>query len=75
MVCQRPSQSCALMRCNRLPLLSLDAKDTTIDPDEVECIVANLIAKKYMKGYISHQQQKMVLSKKEPFPALDTVAL
>ena len=31
-----------------------------IDSDEVECIVANLIAKKYIKGYISHSQQKLV---------------
>ena len=31
-----------------------------IDSDEVECIVANLIAKKYIKGYISHSAQKLV---------------
>ena len=36
--------------------------------DEVECILANLIFKGLIKGYISHQKQTLVLSKKDPFP-------
>ena len=38
------------------------------DMDEVECILANLIFKGLIKGYISHQKQTLVLSKKDPFP-------
>lgn len=39
-----------------------------IDKDEVECILANLIFKGLLKGYISHQKATLVLSKKDPFP-------
>ena len=37
------------------------------DPDHVECIVANLIAKGDVKGYISHTNQCIVLSKRGGF--------
>lgn len=43
---------------------------TDIDADELACILANLIAQKKIKGYISHQKQTLVLSKQQPFPAL-----
>ncbi|VDM53321.1 unnamed protein product [Angiostrongylus costaricensis] len=46
---------------------------TDVDEDELECIVANLIAEKKIKGYISHQHQKLVISKKDPFPPLSSV--
>ncbi|CAN3362067.1 cop9 signalosome complex subunit 12 [Diutina catenulata] len=36
--------------------------------DQVECVLATLIAGGKMKGYISHVNQKMVLSKVKPFP-------
>ena len=39
-----------------------------IDLDEVECILANLIFKNYVRGYISHAKRTLVLSKREPFP-------
>ena len=39
-----------------------------IDLDEVECILANLIFKQYIRGYLSHEKRILVLSKKEPFP-------
>jgi len=39
-----------------------------IDLDEVECILANLIFKQYIRGYLSHAQRVLVLSKKDPFP-------
>ena len=35
---------------------------------EVECVVANLIYRGYVKGYISHQKAVLVVSKKDPFP-------
>ncbi|CAI4228604.1 unnamed protein product [Auanema sp. JU1783] len=44
-----------------------------VDELELECIVANLIAEKKIKGYLSHQHQKLVISKKDPFPALSLI--
>jgi len=40
-----------------------------MDLDEVECILANLVFKGYVRGYISHAKRILVLSKKDPFPA------
>ncbi len=42
---------------------------------EAECLVANSIYKGYIKGYISHDTQLVVLSKLEPFPKLGARAL
>ncbi|KAH0624553.1 hypothetical protein JD844_032157 [Phrynosoma platyrhinos] len=61
--------------------LSLDAflvalkfmKVDDVDIDEVQCILANLIYMGHIKGYISHQHQKLVVSKQNPFPPLSTV--
>jgi hypothetical protein len=39
-----------------------------IDTDETQCIVAHLIDKSFIRGYISHQHQKLVVSKQNPFP-------
>uniref|UniRef100_A0A6I8RNS2 PCI domain-containing protein 2 n=1 Tax=Xenopus tropicalis TaxID=8364 RepID=A0A6I8RNS2_XENTR len=44
-----------------------------IDLAEVQCIIANLIYMGHIKGYISHQHQKLVVSKQNPFPPLSTV--
>ncbi|CAE1304342.1 PCI domain-containing protein 2,PCI domain-containing protein 2 homolog [Acanthosepion pharaonis] len=44
-----------------------------IDNDETECILANLIYENKVKGYISHQHQKLVVSKQNPFPVLSSV--
>lgn len=46
-----------------------------MDMDEVECVAANLIFRKYVKGYISHRNKVMVVAKSEPFPPLEAVAL
>ncbi|XP_072179899.1 PCI domain-containing protein 2-like [Diadema setosum] len=43
-----------------------------VDKEEVECILANLIYKNYIKGYLSHAHQKLVVSKQNPFPPLST---
>lgn len=40
---------------------------------EVECILVNLIDKKWLKGYISSAQKILVLSKVEPFPKIAEV--
>ncbi|EPQ02354.1 PCI domain-containing protein 2 [Myotis brandtii] len=70
-----------LLKTNQLPLDAflvalkfMQVED--VDIDEVQCILANLI---YMvrellgSGYISHQHQKLVVSKQNPFPPLSTV--
>ena len=42
--------------------------------DETHCIVANLIFEGKIKGYISHTHNKLVVSKQNPFPAINTVS-
>ncbi len=42
----------------------------SIDMDEVECIVANLIFDGNIKGYLSHQVSCLVLSARDPFPSI-----
>lgn len=39
-----------------------------LDTDEVECLLANLIYKNLMKGYIAHERGIVVLSKTGAFP-------
>lgn len=48
--------------------------DTTQLPDvdygEVECLLANFILKRLIKGYLSHSNKCIVLSKTDPFPII-----
>lgn len=44
-----------------------------VDLDETQCIVANLIYEGKMKGYISQQHRKVVVSKQNPFPPLTSL--
>lgn len=39
-----------------------------IEADEVECFLANMIYKGYIKGYIAHERGIVVLSGKDAFP-------
>jgi PCI domain len=39
-----------------------------VDIDEVECILANLIYRGIIRGYIAHVKRTLVLSKSNPFP-------
>lgn len=41
-----------------------------VDLDELECIVIEMINENFVKGYVSHQYQTIVLSKRMPFPRL-----
>ncbi len=41
-----------------------------IDLDEIECIVANLIANKKLNGYISHKHRVVVLARNNAFPRI-----
>jgi hypothetical protein len=64
----------------RLPFLQTALHTSGVDMgmDEVECILANLIHRKMIKGYLSHEPAFLVLSKTQPFAplplALATVA-
>lgn len=50
----------------------LFAGEEDITMDETHCIVANLIAEGRIKGYISYQHNKLVVSKQtSPFPSLN----
>jgi hypothetical protein len=50
-------------------------QDLVLDMDEVECIAANLIYRKYVKAYLSHDKKTAVLAKHNPFPILASVLL
>ncbi|NP_001007382.1 PCI domain-containing protein 2 [Danio rerio] len=68
-----------LLRTHQLPLaaflVSLQmTKVEDVDIDEVQCILANLIYMGHIKGYISHQHQKLVVSKQNPFPPLSSIS-
>uniref|UniRef100_H3A2W0 PCI domain-containing protein 2 n=1 Tax=Latimeria chalumnae TaxID=7897 RepID=H3A2W0_LATCH len=67
-----------LLKTHQLPLDAFLAalkfmQVEDVDIDEVQCILANLIYMGHIKGYISHQHQKLVVSKQNPFPPLSTV--
>ncbi|CAF95778.1 unnamed protein product [Tetraodon nigroviridis] len=67
-----------LLRTHQLPLdaflVALNMMQVEdVDLDEVQCILANLIYMGHIKGYISHQHQKLVVSKQNPFPPLSLV--
>ncbi|CAL8288258.1 unnamed protein product [Lota lota] len=68
-----------LLRSHQLPLEAFLVclrmmKVDELDLDEVQCILANLIYMGHIKGYISHQHQKLVVSKQNPFPPLSSVS-
>jgi hypothetical protein len=54
---------------------ALKVAGVDIGMDEIECITANLIVRRYVKGYISHKLKVLVVHKTQPFPDLDTVVL
>ncbi|XP_043092000.1 PCI domain-containing protein 2 [Puntigrus tetrazona] len=68
-----------LLKTHQLPLDAFLValrmmKVEDVDIDEVQCILANLIFMGHIKGYISHQHQKLVVSKQNPFPPLSSVS-
>ena len=40
----------------------------SVDAEEVECYVANMIYRGFIKGYISHERQMVVLAASGAFP-------
>ena len=66
-----------IMRKHQMPLdyvaKSFKWLGISIDLDEVECILANLIFRGCVRGYISHSKRILVLSKKDPFPTKNII--
>ncbi|KAI0976726.1 PCI domain-containing protein [Xylaria arbuscula] len=61
------------VRRTRIPVTEFTAavqgsSGEQIDTDEVECLMANMIYKNLMKGYIAHERGIVVLSKSGAFP-------
>jgi len=64
-----------LMKTHQIPIEAFTTAlklmgETEVDNDETSCIIANLIYESKVKGYISHQHQKLVVSKQNAFPPL-----
>lgn len=63
---------------SRAPLSALQAglaaSGVSMDLPEVECVVANLIHGKYVRGYLSHRPPVLVTAKDNAFQALAKVA-
>ncbi|CAO3627352.1 unnamed protein product [Cunninghamella blakesleeana] len=45
-----------------------------VDMEETEWMIANMIYRGYIKGYLSHEKLTLVLSNVNPFPNLSTIA-
>ncbi|OCF32617.1 COP9 signalosome complex subunit 12 [Kwoniella heveanensis BCC8398] len=64
-------------KSSRIPIstfqLALELHGVKVDSDEVECMVANMIYRGFIKGYISHEKQMVVLAKTNPFPNLSSI--
>lgn len=58
----------------RIPLsvfyASLKVSGIETSPEETECFVANMIHKGYIRGYISHERQIVVLAQTNAFPKI-----
>ncbi|KAI8053416.1 PCI-domain-containing protein [Syncephalis plumigaleata] len=54
--------------------VALQLAHIALDMDATECLLANMIFKGYVRGYLSHERGYLVLSNKDPFPNLTTLA-
>ncbi|KAE9387105.1 hypothetical protein BT96DRAFT_867565 [Gymnopus androsaceus JB14] len=61
-------------KSSRIPIsmfhCSLRISGMDVVQEEAECLVANMIYKGFMRGYISHEKQMVVLAMTNPFPRL-----
>ncbi|CEP12593.1 hypothetical protein [Parasitella parasitica] len=53
---------------------ALEFEGMNVEIEEAEWMLANMIYKGYMKGYLSHEKMFLVLSKDNPFPSVAQVA-
>lgn len=64
----------ATEKSTRIPVsmfhCSLQLLGNDVSVEEAECFVANMIFKGYMRGYISHEKQMIVLASTNAFPRL-----
>ncbi|ODN82197.1 hypothetical protein L202_02487 [Cryptococcus amylolentus CBS 6039] len=67
----------AMGKESRVPIgtfqMALRLSGAVVEGEEVECMVANMIYRGYIKGYISHEKQIVVLGKTNPFPKTSTI--
>lgn len=47
---------------------SLKVSGMDVPVDEAECLVANMVSKGFIRGYISHEKQMVVLAQTNAFP-------
>ena len=47
---------------------ALKVSGMDVPEEEAECLVANMIYKNFMRGYISHEKQMVVLAQMNAFP-------
>jgi len=61
-------------KASRIPIAmfhcSLRISGMDVEQEEAECLVANMIYKGFMRGYISHEKQMVVLAMANAFPRL-----
>ncbi|KAH6567705.1 hypothetical protein BASA50_003961 [Batrachochytrium salamandrivorans] len=50
--------------------LELASGGERVDLGQVECFLAIMVDKSFLKGYLSHEKQTVVLSNKDPFPRI-----
>ena len=49
---------------------ALSVSGIEVPEEEAECLVANMIYKGFMRGYLSHEKQMVVLSSVSAFPRM-----
>uniref|UniRef100_A0A7S0WIJ5 PCI domain-containing protein n=1 Tax=Chlamydomonas leiostraca TaxID=1034604 RepID=A0A7S0WIJ5_9CHLO len=54
---------------------ALELQGLPKDDAELQCLVANLIYRKYIRGYVAYKARVVVLAKTDAFPPLSAVAL
>ncbi|KAI0307068.1 hypothetical protein B0F90DRAFT_1807764 [Multifurca ochricompacta] len=68
------SRTVPTKKSNRIPIAmfhsSLRVSGMDVSSEEAECLVANMVYKGYMRGYISHEKQMVVLANNNAFPRL-----
>ncbi|OAJ41741.1 hypothetical protein BDEG_25288 [Batrachochytrium dendrobatidis JEL423] len=55
--------------------LELASGDQPVDSAQVECFLAIMVDKNFIKGYLSHERQMVVLSNKDPFPSMKSAMI
>ncbi|GFR49845.1 hypothetical protein Agub_g11742 [Astrephomene gubernaculifera] len=66
-------------KAHQVPLALLEAalalQGISKDPLELQCLLANLIFRRYVKGYLAYKSRVLVLAKSDAFPQLSAVQL